>query len=154
MPDVVFFFPHGVERRLAPKRPRRGMRVRGSGGDAWIVDTVTQSGTDTYSAHCIAPHDVTDRRARVVAYVWRDREFVSTVLLLGALLTWALTNVTSVSVALITAASVGAFLCVAWATTPRDGWLAVKPFMHKEYARRGMRRHVAKNVDAPTSSDS
>ena len=60
---------------------KAGVRVSNASGEPWIVRDVYRSGINTYTATCIAPGEIKNVPRRVSAYLRRDWEFLSAVLL-------------------------------------------------------------------------
>ena len=116
MTRAVFLFHGSAEIRPVRKRPKRGVRVKNSRGDEWIVGDVLQSGVDTYTVTCVAPREFDSRLERVAAYLRRDRDFVLAMLLWVPLaaVTLSLAMPLRASIALVAVAA--AVVCFAWAT--------------------------------------
>src|SRR5262245_14804871 len=113
---VLYFFRGSSELRLERRVPRRGGRFRSSRGKDWIVDDVVQSGAATYTATCVAPHEIDDAWDRAAAYLRRDREFVIGALLFAPIGVGALSTMMAVWISVAVVAAVETFLLFVWAT--------------------------------------
>lgn len=113
---AVYLFHDGAEVRWERTQPRRGLRVRSSRGDDWIVADVLQSGADTYTVTCVAPREIEGTGNRARAYLRRDREFVLATLFGATTSLVALSGVMPIWASFVVTAAIVTFVIFAWAT--------------------------------------
>ncbi len=67
----VLLFPDSAESRWVERLPSPGTRIRSrQGGAVWVVDTILQSGRETYTVSCVDPRAVRAVGARTVRATW------------------------------------------------------------------------------------
>ena len=113
---AVFLFHGSAEVRRVDKVPQRGARVRSRQGRDWVVCDVLRSGVDTYTVTCVGPDELHGIRARGLAYLRRDREFVLLALLWSALFFVCLSQIMRVWAAVVLVAIVAGLAWFAWVT--------------------------------------